>query len=127
MFADFVIEMPAPTLWAINLANFANVRTMPLIFVMAGIPFILGKQRQWTWLVGFLWTLVFSFGLLVSMLPFLTILDALRDSDEPQNMLASSPQIIIATLVVFLPPLLFLALRRAFCQRQPRRDSLLQL
>lgn len=120
-FADFKIELSAPTMLAINLARFVTSPAMFIAFgaLMLALAFVLAKRQKWAWNVGFVLSLFFSLNLIASMLPLLTIVYGLSGDDDGQMLtLQLLPYIAGVGLVVFLPPLLFLALRRAFLGRQ---------
>ena len=126
-FADFVIEMSAPTMLAIHTARFVTLPAINIAFgaLVLALAFALGKRQQWAWNTGFVLTLIFSLNLIASMLPLLTVIYALNDGDEQIITLRLLPYIGGVGFIVFLPSLIFLALRRAFRQQQPRRTQAL--
>ena len=127
LFADFKMELSAPTMLAINLTRFATAPAINIALgsLILGLAFFLAKRQTWAWNIGLVLTLIFSLNLIASMFPLLTIIYRLNDGDEQMITLQLLPYIGGAGLLVFLPPLIFLALRRAFWQQQPRRNQTL--
>lgn len=127
LFADFKMELSAPTLFAINFTRFVGAPAINIAFgaLMLALAFVLAKRQKWAWNVGFILALIFSLNLIASMLPLLTIIYGLSGEDEGQMLtLQLLPYIGGVGLVVFLPPLIFLALRRAFLAIQPPHTAI---
>lgn len=123
LFADFKMELLAPTMLAIHFTRLVTSLYPGVAFgaTIFALTFVLAKRQKWAWNVGLALTLIFSLSLAASLLPLLTVMYGLNDGDAQSLTLQLLPQICGIAFVVFLPPLLFLVLRRAFLAMQPRR------
>ncbi len=125
-FADFKMELSAPTMLAIHFTRLATSLYPGVAFgvTIFAIAFVLAKRQKWAWNAGFALTLIFSLSLSAAMLPLLAITQSLSGDDETNLTLQLLPYIAAIAFAVFLPPLVFLALRRAFLRTQPPQNQL---
>ena len=121
-FADFKVQIPAPTMATIAVAK---LLALPLVggtcgVVLLSLAFAIAIGEKWAWWVGLGLTTLFGLGLLSAIMPYIAIVNGLSGADEnlPIYSYAALPQVRTTLISALLPPLLFLALRRAFWNKQ---------
>ena len=114
-FADFKIEMPAPTLMALNLAHLLTTPIYGIAFgvVMLSLTFAIATGEKFAWWTGLALSLGFGLCLISTGLPLIAIANALSGGEEVSSGI-SWLQIAPVAVVALLPAGCFLLLRRAF-------------
>lgn len=117
-FQDFKIEMPALTLWALQMTRLSTspIAGVALGIMMLSLTFAIAIGEKWAWWIGLALTLLFGLCLFSTVLPLIAIVKSLSGGDDTASPSSGVSWWLIALFLGFscVPTLLFLAFRRAF-------------